>query len=145
MNMVRKSFLLAFRRFFSKLGDCKTICSDNMKSVKAAEKEVNYFAKTATGREFQDFISQDLIWKFIIKRASWCLYGELARILALGTLWRCRSFFVKRFGDSEKIYPLISFISERLNSVIHYILLNWYPKFQQKKPFFEENVTQEFC
>jgi hypothetical protein len=48
------------------------IYSDNAKSFKAADKELQNFHKIIKERELQDFISsQGVKWKFIVERAPW--------------------------------------------------------------------------
>ncbi|GIY52049.1 reverse transcriptase [Caerostris extrusa] len=55
--MTTKSFLLALSRFLSRRGVCQTLYSDNAKSFKAAERELQHFSKIVKEQELQDFIS----------------------------------------------------------------------------------------
>ncbi|GIX68451.1 reverse transcriptase [Caerostris darwini] len=97
MSMTTKSFLLALRRFLSRRGVCQTIYSDNAKSFKAAERELQHFAKIVKEQELQDFISsQGVTWKFIIEHAPWwggfnerlvkCVKDPLRKILGRALL-----------------------------------------------------------
>ncbi|GFX00147.1 integrase catalytic domain-containing protein [Trichonephila clavipes] len=71
-SMSTKHFLLAFRRFISRLGRCSVVYSDNSKSFKAASKDLIYFAKILRNSKFKDFISsRGITWKFIVERAPW--------------------------------------------------------------------------
>ncbi|GFX06699.1 integrase catalytic domain-containing protein [Trichonephila clavipes] len=69
-SMSTKHFLLAFRRFISRRGSCSVVYSDNVKSFKAASKDLIYFARILKNSEFKDFISsRGITWKFIVERA----------------------------------------------------------------------------
>ncbi|GFX03422.1 integrase catalytic domain-containing protein [Trichonephila clavipes] len=71
-SMSTKHFLLAFRRFTCRQGNCSVVYSDNAKSFKAASKDLIYFAKILKNSEFKDFISsRGITWKFIVERAPW--------------------------------------------------------------------------
>ncbi|XP_071042603.1 uncharacterized protein [Parasteatoda tepidariorum] len=70
--MSTKCFLLAFRRFLSRRGNCKIIYSDNARTFKAAQKELAYFTNILKDSEFRHFIADKGIhWKFIVERAPW--------------------------------------------------------------------------
>ncbi|GIY56671.1 reverse transcriptase [Caerostris darwini] len=82
MSRTTKSFLLALRRFLSRRGVCQNRYSDNAKSFKAAERELQHFAKIVKEQELKDFLSsQGVTWKFIIERAPWWegFYGRLGK------------------------------------------------------------------
>ncbi|GFX45738.1 uncharacterized protein TNCV_1328271 [Trichonephila clavipes] len=55
--MSTKCFLLAFRRFLARRGNCKVIYSDNARTFKAAERELAYFANILKDSEFQNFVA----------------------------------------------------------------------------------------
>jgi len=65
-------FLLAFRRFISQRGLCRTICSDNAKTYKKASSLLSQLWKNLNSPEVRSFFSNTGIeWRFICERAPW--------------------------------------------------------------------------
>ncbi|GFQ93465.1 integrase catalytic domain-containing protein [Trichonephila clavata] len=56
-DMPTKCFLLALQRFLARRGNCKVIYSDNARTLKAAEKELAYFANILKDSKFQNFVT----------------------------------------------------------------------------------------
>ena len=70
-DMTTEKFLLAFRRFVSRRGLCKTIHSDNAKTFKRADMELKILWNFPSSKETQEFFTEKLItWKFIAERAA---------------------------------------------------------------------------
>lgn len=71
-NMSTEKFLLAFRRFLARRGNCRVIYSDNAKSFKSAQKELSSFNKIIKNSTVQNFVSSEgITWKFIMQLSPW--------------------------------------------------------------------------
>lgn len=82
MNLTTTEFLMAFRRFISRRGICKIIYSDNAKTFKRAEKDLEQIWSLIKNPEVQNYFSDKRIkWKFIVERAAWWggFYERLVR------------------------------------------------------------------
>ncbi|XP_015917645.2 uncharacterized protein [Parasteatoda tepidariorum] len=67
-----ESFLLAFRRFISRRGLCSTIYSDNGKSFKRADTELQKLWKCISDPSVKNlFSAHNIQWKFIVERGAW--------------------------------------------------------------------------
>jgi len=70
--MTTDSFLLAFRRFLARRGNCKIIYSDNAKTFVKAKKEIEGLSQILSSNKFLNFMSKErIVWKNIIERAAW--------------------------------------------------------------------------
>nr|XP_042900348.1 uncharacterized protein LOC122269764 [Parasteatoda tepidariorum] len=71
-DMSTSTFLLAFRRFLSRRGGCHTIYSDNAKTFKCTDKELQRLFDILENSEFKNFLAAKRIsWKFIVQLAPW--------------------------------------------------------------------------
>lgn len=71
-DLSAKSFLMAFKRFVSRRGICKTVLSDNALTFKRASRDLYQMFHAIKGSEVQSFFSAHRIsWKFIVERAAW--------------------------------------------------------------------------
>ncbi|GBL95284.1 hypothetical protein AVEN_37737-1 [Araneus ventricosus] len=68
-TMTTESFLMAFRRFISRRGNCRIMYSDNAKTFKKSNREFEQISKILLEDNFHDFIcNQRITWKFIVER-----------------------------------------------------------------------------
>ncbi|CAL1272271.1 unnamed protein product [Larinioides sclopetarius] len=70
--MTTDSFLLAFRRFLARRGNCKIIYSDNAKTFVKGKKEIENLSKILSNSTVKDYVSKEkIVWKNIIERSPW--------------------------------------------------------------------------
>lgn len=71
-SMNTENFMLAFRKFISRRGLCRTIYSDNAKTFKRAELELKRIWKCIQNPSVVDlFSSHGIEWKFIVEKGAW--------------------------------------------------------------------------
>lgn len=71
-DMTTERFLLALRRMIARRGMCSIIWSDNAKTFKAANKELQRCWRVLESDQTQSALSEKKIqWKFIVERAPW--------------------------------------------------------------------------
>lgn len=71
-SMSTESFLLAFRRFISRRGLCSKIYSDNAKSFKKANCELQKIWKSISHSSVKElFASYNIEWHYIVERGAW--------------------------------------------------------------------------
>lgn len=71
-DLSTSNFLLAFKRFISRRGLCKTIYSDNAKTFVKADNLLNHIWNRISKTEILQYFTQNnIVWKFIVPRASW--------------------------------------------------------------------------
>lgn len=82
MNLTTSEFLMAFRRFISRRGICKIIYSDNAKTFKKADKDLQQMWNLIKNPEVRNYFCERRIeWRFIVERAAWWggFYERLVR------------------------------------------------------------------
>ncbi|XP_035221051.1 uncharacterized protein LOC118193987 [Stegodyphus dumicola] len=71
-DLSTEKFLLAFRRFIAKRRLCRIVYTDNAKTFKRAEKELELLNEVIKNNKVQDeFSKQGIKWRFIVERAAW--------------------------------------------------------------------------
>ncbi|CAL1264768.1 unnamed protein product [Larinioides sclopetarius] len=71
-SMTTDSFLLAFRRFLARRGNCKIIYSDNAKTFMKGKKEIENLSTILSNSTVKDYVSKEkIVWKNIIERSPW--------------------------------------------------------------------------
>ncbi|GFY30665.1 integrase catalytic domain-containing protein [Trichonephila clavipes] len=81
-DMTTNSFLLAFRRFLARRGNCKVIYRDNAKTFLKSKKEIENLSRILSQSMVQNFFTKErIIWKIIIERSPWWggFYERLVR------------------------------------------------------------------
>ncbi|GFT61007.1 integrase catalytic domain-containing protein [Trichonephila clavipes] len=70
--MTTDTFLLAFRRFVAQRGLCSMVISDNVRTFKRAELELQQMRKVLNHADVKNFYSAHSIkWNYIVERAAW--------------------------------------------------------------------------
>ncbi|GFU45184.1 integrase catalytic domain-containing protein [Trichonephila clavipes] len=73
-SMTTDTFLLAFRRFVARRGLCSMVISDNARTFKRAELELQQMWKVLNHADVKNFYSAHSIkWNYIVERAAWCV------------------------------------------------------------------------
>ncbi|XP_055928674.1 uncharacterized protein LOC129959809 [Argiope bruennichi] len=71
-DLTTDTFLLAFRRFISRLGLCSVVVSDNARTFKRAELEIKLIWNVLNHADVKNFYSANGIkWNYIVERAAW--------------------------------------------------------------------------
>lgn len=71
-SLSTEMFLLALRRFIARRGVPSIVYSDNAKTFKRADKDLQEIWKVLKGPETQElFGAHGITWKFIVERAAW--------------------------------------------------------------------------
>ncbi|GFX46599.1 integrase catalytic domain-containing protein [Trichonephila clavipes] len=71
-SMTNDTFLLAFRRFVARRGLCSMVISDNARTLKRAELELQQMWKLLNHADVKNFYSAHSIkWNYIVERATW--------------------------------------------------------------------------
>ncbi|GFS33764.1 integrase catalytic domain-containing protein [Trichonephila inaurata madagascariensis] len=97
-NLTTETFLLALRRFISRRGLCSKILTDNARTFKRSEIELQNLWKVISDPTVKAFYaSHKIYWQFIIDRAPWWggFYERLIRTVNLAlrkTVLRTTSF-----------------------------------------------------
>ncbi|GFY11899.1 integrase catalytic domain-containing protein [Trichonephila clavipes] len=81
-DMATNSFLLAFRRFLARRGNCKVIYSGNAKTFLKSKKEIENLSRILSQSMVQNFIAKErIIWQNIIEKSPWWggFYERLVR------------------------------------------------------------------
>ncbi|KFM62154.1 hypothetical protein X975_06179, partial [Stegodyphus mimosarum] len=114
-NLSTDSFLMAFKRFTSRRGNCRVIYSDNAKTFKKGKKELENFSKLLSNEKFQDFLSNEKIeWKFIIDRGAW--WGGFYERLVKSVKECARKILGKALLTSEELSTVLAQVEAVLNS-----------------------------
>ncbi|GFW21298.1 integrase catalytic domain-containing protein [Trichonephila clavipes] len=81
-SMTTDTYLIAFRRFVARRGLCTMVISDNARTFKCAELQLQQMWKVLNHEEVKNFYSAHSIkWKYIVERAAWWggLYERMVR------------------------------------------------------------------
>lgn len=71
-DMSTETFLLAFQRFISRRGLCRTVYSDNARTFKRADQDIKELWKSIKEPELlRYFTEKGIKWKYIAERAAW--------------------------------------------------------------------------
>lgn len=72
LDMSTNAFLMAFRRFVSRRGLPRMMCSDNALTFKRAAKDLKQMYDVLCSSELKDYCTTHRItWRFIVERAPW--------------------------------------------------------------------------
>ncbi|XP_029210241.2 uncharacterized protein LOC114974075 [Acropora millepora] len=108
-------FLLALRRMVARRGMCNIIWSDNAKTFKAANKELQRCWRVLESDQIQTVLSEKNIqWKFIVERAPW--WGGFYERLVKSVKTPLRKLFAKAMLDSDQLTTILAEIDAQLNS-----------------------------
>ena len=111
-DMTTEKFLLAFRRFVSRRGLCKTIYSDNAKTFKRANVELSVLWDSLSSKEVHEFFAGKRIsWKFIVERGWGGMWERL--VCSVKTCLR------KVIGKASLHYEVIETILTEVEAVVN--------------------------
>ena len=114
-DMTTERFLLALRRMVARRGMCNIIWSDNAKTFKAANKELQRCWRVLESDQTQTALSEKKIqWKFIVERAPW--WGGFYERLVKSVKTPLRKLFGKAMLDSDQLTTILAEIEAQLNS-----------------------------
>lgn len=113
-NLSTENFLLAFKRFQSRRGVPKIIYSDNAKTFKRANNELQKIYRVLKDTKFQDFVAvQNITWKFIVERAPW--WGGFYERLVRSVKDPIRKILGKALLTFEELTTILSEIEAIIN------------------------------
>lgn len=113
-DMSTAKFLLAFRRFLSRRGTCHTVYSDNAKSFKCTDRELQRLFDVLKDSEFRDFLaSKRITWKFIVELAPW--WGGFYERLVKSVKEPLKKSLRKALLSFEELTTLLSEIETVIN------------------------------
>ncbi|GBL62424.1 hypothetical protein AVEN_72632-1 [Araneus ventricosus] len=113
--MSTKCFLLAFRRFLSRRGNCKVIYCDYDRTFKAAQTELAYFTKILKDSKFQNFVTDiGIHWRFIVERAP--LWGGFYERLVKTVKEPLRKILGMALLTFEELTPILSEVEIIVNN-----------------------------
>ncbi|GFQ65263.1 integrase catalytic domain-containing protein [Trichonephila clavata] len=69
--MTTDTFLLAFRRFIARRGLCSLVISDNSRTFKRAELELQQMWKVLNHADVNFYSAHSIKWNYIIEKAAW--------------------------------------------------------------------------
>ena len=114
-DMTTERFLLALRRMIARRGMCSIIWSDNAKTFKAANKELQRCWRVLESDQIQSALSEKKIqWKFIVERAPW--WGGFYERLVKSVKTPLKKLFAKAMLDAEQLTTILAEIEAQLNS-----------------------------
>ncbi|GBO10030.1 hypothetical protein AVEN_147955-1 [Araneus ventricosus] len=106
-TMTTESFLMAFRRFISRRGNCRIMYSDNAKTFKKSNRELEQISKILLHDKFPDFIcNQKITWKFIVERGAW--WGRFYERLVKSVKECLRKVLVRALLSFEELSTIIT-------------------------------------
>ncbi|GFQ99158.1 integrase catalytic domain-containing protein [Trichonephila clavata] len=130
-DMNTNSFLLAFRRFLARRGNCKVIYSDNAKTFLKSKKEIENLCSILSQSVVQNFIAKErIIWKNTIERSPWWggFYERLVRSV--------KESLHKILGKALLNYEEITTILTEIEAVLNLRPLNCvYEESDEPRPF----------
>ena len=113
--MTTERFLLALRRMIARRGMCSIIWSDNAKTFKAANKELQRCWRVLESDQTQSALSEKKIqWKFIVERAPW--WGGFYERLVKSVKTPLKKLFAEAMLDAEQLTTILAEIEAQLNS-----------------------------
>lgn len=114
-NMTTDRFLLALRRVVARRGMCKIIWSDNAKTFKAANKELDKCWRVLEADETAQALTEKRIqWKFINPKAPW--WGGFYERLVKSVKTPLKKVFGKAMLDGEQLSTVLTEIEAQINS-----------------------------
>ncbi|XP_068713051.1 uncharacterized protein [Montipora foliosa] len=114
-NMTVERFVLALRRLIARRGMCSFIWSDNARTFKAANKELQQCWRILESDQTQVTLSERKIqWKFIVERARW--WGGFYERLVKSVKTPLKKTFAKAMLDAEQLTTILVEIEAQLNS-----------------------------
>ncbi|XP_068671180.1 uncharacterized protein [Montipora capricornis] len=113
--MTVERFLLALRRLIARRGMCSVIWSDNAKTFKAANKELQQYWRILESDQTQVTLSERKIhWKFLVERAPW--WGGFYERLVKSVKTPLKKVFAKAMLDAEQLTNFLVEVEAQLNS-----------------------------
>ena len=114
-DMKTERFLLALRRMIVRRGVCSIIRSDNAKTFKAANKELQRCWRVLESDQTQTALSEKKIqWKFIVEKAPW--WGGFYERLEKSVKTPLKKLFAKAMLHAEQLTTILAKIEAQLNS-----------------------------
>ncbi|KAL9970153.1 hypothetical protein ACROYT_G022481 [Oculina patagonica] len=114
-DMTTERFLLALSRMIHRRGMCSIIWSDNAKTSKAANKELQRWWGVLESDQTQTALSEKKIqWKFIVEKAPW--WGGFYERLVKSVKTPLKKLFAKAMLDAEQLSTILTEIEAQLNS-----------------------------
>ena len=114
-NMTVERFLLALRRMIARRGMCSIIWSDNAKTFKAANKQLQQCWRVLESDQTQVTLSEKKIqWKFITECTPW--WGGFYECLVKGVKTPLKKIFAKAMLDAKQLTTVLVEIEAQLNS-----------------------------
>ena len=114
-SLSTEHFLLAFRRFVSRRGLCKTVHSDNALTFKSADAELKKLFSNIADPIVQNFFgSKGITWKYIVERAAW--WGGYWERMVRITKIALRKVLGKSLISFEELQTILIEIEAIINS-----------------------------
>ncbi|GBM55041.1 hypothetical protein AVEN_228203-1 [Araneus ventricosus] len=114
-TMTTESFLMAFRRFISRRGNCRIMYSDNARTFKKSNRELEQISKILLHDNFHDFIcNQKITWKFIVERGAW--WGGFYERLVKSVKECLRKVLGRALLSFEELSTILTEVEAVLNS-----------------------------
>ena len=113
-DMTTDSFMLDFRRFIARRGNCKIIYSDNVKSFKKAKQEIENLHDILNGKSILNFFAKERItWKNIVEKGAW--WGGFYKCLVKSVKDCLRKIIGKALLNYEELSTLLIEVETVLN------------------------------
>ncbi|GBN70409.1 hypothetical protein AVEN_118910-1, partial [Araneus ventricosus] len=114
-TMTTESFLMAFRRFISRRGNCRIMYSDNARTFKKSNRELEQISKILLHDNFHDFIcNQKITRKFIVERGAW--WGGFYERLVKSVKECLRKVLGRALLSFEELSTILTEVEAVLNS-----------------------------
>lgn len=114
-DLSAEKYLLAFRRFISRKGLCRVIYSDNAKTFKRAQTEIEHLWKMMTDPTVLNFYgSKGIKFKYIVERAAW--WGGFWERMVKMTKIALRKVLGKALLSLEELQTVVVEIEAVINS-----------------------------
>ena len=117
-DITTERFLLALRRMIARRGMYSIIWSDNAKTFKTANKELQQCWRVLESEQTQSALSEKKIqWKFIVEKVPW--WGGFYEFLVKSVKTPLKKLFAKTMLDAEQLTTILAEIEAQLNSRPH--------------------------
>ncbi|GBM47722.1 hypothetical protein AVEN_16318-1 [Araneus ventricosus] len=103
------------KRFISRKGNCRVMYSDNAKTFKKSNRELEEISKILLHDNFHDFIcNQKITWKFIVERGAW--WGGFYERLVKSVKECLRKVLGRALLSFEELSTILTEVEAVLNS-----------------------------
>lgn len=114
-DMSTETFLLAFKRFISRRGLCRTVYSDNARTFKRADQDLRDLWKAIKEPELlRYFTEKGITWKYIAERAAW--WGGFWERLVRSVKTCLRKVMGRASLNFEEMTSLLAEVEATINS-----------------------------